>query len=268
MNGLWYRDEWSCSFSRNAFDQSILARSTRSFCQPAAQEGKPLTLAGCWAHLRRGFFEALEQSPRQAGWTLRQIGHLYSIERKLRDQRAGTQSRQAYRASQSQMVYAVHLILQLGYFKAKRQFFVYAREAVREDLEHILRRHFRRRRLGDIKGLSKPTRLEQQQVILKLFGYQLCDTAAKSELEQKAKRVAMLSTQPIFNLREVLQYLTNQRISASSPLDTPIYRIWSVGQFPASVVELLLNPLLGFYFPLFSMVFPWGISISVVTCGK
>jgi hypothetical protein len=30
---------------------------------------------------------------------------------------------------------AVHLILQLGYFKAKRQFFVYAREAVTEDLE-------------------------------------------------------------------------------------------------------------------------------------
>ena len=88
---------------------------------------------------------------------------------------------------------AVHLILQLGYFKAKRQFFVYAREAVTEDLEHILRRHFPARAMADIKGLSKPTRLEQQQVILKLFGYQLCDTGAKSELEQKAKRVAMLS---------------------------------------------------------------------------
>ena len=109
---------------------------------------------------------------------------------------------------------AVHLILQLGYFKAKRQFFVYAREAVTEDLEHILRRHFPARAMADIKGLSKPTRLEQQQVILKLFGYQLCDTGAKSELEQKAKRVAMLSTQPIFILREVLQYLLNQRIVA------------------------------------------------------
>jgi hypothetical protein len=74
------------------------------FASLRAQEGKPLTLAGCWAHLRRGFFEALEQSPRQAGWILRQIGHLYSIERKLRDQRAGAQSRQAYRGSQSQMV--------------------------------------------------------------------------------------------------------------------------------------------------------------------
>ena len=37
---------------------------------------------------------------------------------------------------------AVHLILQIGYFKAKRQFFIYAREAVTGDLEHILRRYF------------------------------------------------------------------------------------------------------------------------------
>ena len=109
---------------------------------------------------------------------------------------------------------AMHLILQLGYFKAKRQFFVYARETVTEDLEHVRLRHFPVPDMADIKGLSKPTRLEQQQVILKLFGYRLCDAAAKSELEQKANRVAMLSTQPIFILREVLQYLTNQRIVA------------------------------------------------------
>ena len=29
-----------------------------------------------------------------------------------------------------------------------------------------------------------------------------------------------------------------------------------------------LNPLSGFYFPLFSMVFPWGISIRVAICRK
>ena len=32
---------------------------------------------------------------------------------------------------------AVQLTLQLGYFKARRQFFVYTREAVREDLEFL-----------------------------------------------------------------------------------------------------------------------------------
>jgi TnpA family transposase len=109
---------------------------------------------------------------------------------------------------------AVHLILQLGYFKAKCQFFVFAREAVLGDLEHILRRHFPVRDIAEIKTLSKPTRLEQQQIVLKLFGYRLCDAAAKAELEQKAQRVARLSTLPIFILREISQYLTHQRVLA------------------------------------------------------
>jgi len=96
---------------------------------------------------------------------------------------------------------AVHLTLQLGYFKANRRFFVYTREAVREDLEHIRHRYFPTRDLGDITALSKPTRLDQQRIILTLFTYGLCDAAAKVEVEQKAQRAAMLSTQPIFILR-------------------------------------------------------------------
>jgi hypothetical protein len=56
---------------------------------------------------------------------------------------------------------AVHLILQLGHFKAKRQFFVYLREDVLDDLEHIRQRYFPAREIVEIKTLSKPTRLEQ-----------------------------------------------------------------------------------------------------------
>ena len=109
---------------------------------------------------------------------------------------------------------AVHLILQLGYFKAKRQFFIYTLDGVTEDLGHILRRYFPARDMAAIKAHSRSTRLEQQQVILKLFGYRPCDAAAKEELVRKAQRIAMLSTQPVFILREVFQYLTNQRIVA------------------------------------------------------
>ena len=35
-----------------------------------------------------------------------------------------------------------HFVLQLGYFKAKRQFFSYPYHAVQEDLRYILGRHF------------------------------------------------------------------------------------------------------------------------------
>ena len=66
---------------------------------------------------------------------------------------------------------AVHLILQLGYFKAKRQFFVYENHTVLEDLGYIVGRYFPDKGLASVKPLSKPTRLEQQGVILKLFDY-------------------------------------------------------------------------------------------------
>ena len=63
-----------------------------------------IELAGCWAHVRRKFYEALEQSPRVGGWLLRQIQNLYRIEEVLREQRAGPQLRLAVRASQSRPI--------------------------------------------------------------------------------------------------------------------------------------------------------------------
>jgi transposase len=63
-----------------------------------------IELAGCWAHVRRKFYEALEQSPRVAGWLLRQIQNLYRVEADLREQRAGPKLRQAMRASQSRPI--------------------------------------------------------------------------------------------------------------------------------------------------------------------
>jgi transposase len=63
-----------------------------------------ITLAGCWAHVRRKFHEALAQAPRLIGWLLRQMGHLYRIEKELREQRAGPRLRAAVRAHQSRPV--------------------------------------------------------------------------------------------------------------------------------------------------------------------
>jgi transposase len=60
-----------------------------------------IALAGCWAHVRRKFHEALEQSPKTAGWLLRQIQHLYRVEARLREQRAGPRLREAVRAHES-----------------------------------------------------------------------------------------------------------------------------------------------------------------------
>jgi hypothetical protein len=50
---------------------------------------------------------------------------------------------------------------------------------------------------------------------MQLFGCRACDSAAKEELERKAQRIAMRSTQPIYILREALQYLAHQRVVIS-----------------------------------------------------
>lgn len=75
----------------------------RSF---ANRRGPTIALAGCWAHVRRKFYEASESAPRTAGWILRQIQHLYHVEARLRERQAGPQLRAAVRAHQSRPVVA------------------------------------------------------------------------------------------------------------------------------------------------------------------
>jgi transposase len=40
------------------------------FARHRAAAGRPVLLAGCWAHARRGFYEALDHAPKEA-WQLR-----------------------------------------------------------------------------------------------------------------------------------------------------------------------------------------------------
>ncbi len=49
-----------------------------------SREHAGVTWLGCWAHARRGFFEALEEAPQRAGFVLRLIGHLYECEQRWR----------------------------------------------------------------------------------------------------------------------------------------------------------------------------------------
>jgi len=109
---------------------------------------------------------------------------------------------------------AVYLTLQMGYFKAKSQFYICDRDTVGADLHHILGRHFPGRGIQEVGCLSKPTRLAQQKIILEMFDFRLCDACLKEDLSRLVQRLAMLSTQPLFILREVLEHLANQRVAA------------------------------------------------------
>jgi TnpA family transposase len=109
---------------------------------------------------------------------------------------------------------AMHLTLQLGYFKAKHQFFQYNHDTVHDDLFHILGRYFPGTDLADVNMPSRPTQYALQQSILELLGFRSCDNALRAELERRAQRTTMLSTQPIYILRESLQYLNQQHLVA------------------------------------------------------
>jgi transposase len=63
-----------------------------------------ITLAGCWAHVRRNFYEAREQAPQRCAWILRQIGHLYRIEDTRRRGQLGPSKRVAVRMGQSRPI--------------------------------------------------------------------------------------------------------------------------------------------------------------------
>jgi transposase len=82
---------------------------------------RQITLAGCWAHARRNFYEAREQAPQRCGWILRQTAHLYCIEEKLRRSGAGPRKRAAVRLSQSRPI-CQRLHRALVFFKKSRRY--------------------------------------------------------------------------------------------------------------------------------------------------
>ena len=72
---------------------------------PSYAKGRDdLVLAGCWAHARRRFHEALEEAPGLARWILNQVQALYAIEAGLRAAKAGPNLRGAVRSAQSRMI--------------------------------------------------------------------------------------------------------------------------------------------------------------------
>jgi transposase len=105
--------QWHASRAADCLD-SLLGKDFKGKLQcdgysayPAfARDKAGVQLFGCLAHMRRGFFEAKEQTPQVAGWILNQIGILYRWEEQLRQSRAGPGARQALRASHSRMVMA------------------------------------------------------------------------------------------------------------------------------------------------------------------
>ncbi len=71
----------------------------------AMHYGESIVLAACLAHIRRKFYDARHTDRKIAAVIIRLIAHLYRIEKRLREQKAGPVLREAVRSAESAPLY-------------------------------------------------------------------------------------------------------------------------------------------------------------------
>jgi len=123
-----------------------------------------------------------------------------------------TQPEKDLLASFTQVPLQVYFLLQLGYFKAKQLFFPFTFDDVGEDVTYLIERYFPETLRSELRMPNKRTILKQRQQILKLFGYRLCTPTDRQNLFLRAQHAARISSKPIYILRELLHFLTEQRL--------------------------------------------------------
>jgi hypothetical protein len=106
----------------------------------------------------------------------------------------------------------VYFILQLGYFKAKNQFFTFSFEDVRADVEYVLTKFFKKTEQTFQGTITRQRISYQKQIILNLFDYK--DWLAEQALLVEAHICELLRYYPKGHdtFRQLLVYLDNQKI--------------------------------------------------------
>lgn len=103
-----------------------------------------------------------------------------------------------------------YAILQLGYFKARQQFFPLTEDTIATDLSFIAETYLAGITLDS--KIANNTRTKQQRMILRLCDYRACHAVERKKLEVKATQLARVSTKPIFIFRELLNWLDDNQI--------------------------------------------------------
>lgn len=106
----------------------------------------------------------------------------------------------------------VYFILQLGYFKAKHQFFRFHFEAAAEDTNFILKDYFDREDTDWKGGLSRDSIRAQKRDILNLFNYRDWSTDFEPQILTKLGQLVRYFPKSHSALRQLLFHLDRQRI--------------------------------------------------------
>jgi len=112
------------------------------------------------------------------------------------------------------------VILQLGYFKAKNQFFQYRHDDIHTDIDYILNQFFDDVQIGKF-SISREIKRKNQNRILNLLGYQYFKKTKHVEpLLSKARELSRVSVNPVFIFRELIEFVYKEKMT------TPGYTTW------------------------------------------
>lgn len=102
----------------------------------------------------------------------------------------------------------LYAILQLGYFRARHQFFVFRLHDVEADARYLQALYFPTLPASFLEWtITKTTRFKQQRLILALCQYRICDAKTRQQLQRKAQQAARVSSKPVYVLRTLLRTL-------------------------------------------------------------
>lgn len=60
--------------------------------------------------------------------------------------------------------------------------------------------------------ISRPTRLELERKILKLFDYMICDHEIRQHIKALVSEIVSIDNDPVFIFKEVVRYLQKNRV--------------------------------------------------------
>lgn len=106
----------------------------------------------------------------------------------------------------------LYFILQLGYFKAKQQFYIFDLNQISGDRDYLLEHYFPQELITEKSIISKPTRLAQQKEILALQQYQKVDKLVRKKLLDRACQFATRHSKPIYIFRELISYMEQYKV--------------------------------------------------------
>jgi hypothetical protein len=106
----------------------------------------------------------------------------------------------------------VYFILQLGYFKAKQQFFNFNFESARNDVKFILRTYYNKKKLTLSGDLSRDYRRLQKQAIIALFNYHNWSSKYEHQIESHICELLRYYPKGHSAMRQLIGYFDNQRL--------------------------------------------------------